>query len=89
VAGEEEECWDQVQGNGKEGYNASKQLKDSHNQKDEFQNALHASTPKAMAKNVPIPTSHPPCSEFFQNLHDSDEFATNVVTKGGLVERPI
>jgi hypothetical protein len=36
VVGNEEECWDQVQGNGKGGYDSSKQLTDYHNQKYEF-----------------------------------------------------
>jgi hypothetical protein len=88
VAGKEEECWYQGQGNGKEGYE-SKQLTDSHNQKDEFEDQLRASTLEAMAKNGPIATSHPPCSGFFQNLHDDDEFSTDVVKMGGPVERPV
>jgi hypothetical protein len=45
----------------------SKQLANYHNyQKDNFQDQLYASTPEAMPKNVPISTSHPPCSEFFK-----------------------
>jgi hypothetical protein len=42
-----------------------------------------------MAKNVPLVTSHPSYSEFFQNLHDGDEFVTDVVKMGGPVERPV
>jgi hypothetical protein len=33
------------------------------------------------------PTIHPILN--FQNLHDGDEFATDVVTMGGYVERPV
>jgi hypothetical protein len=82
-------CGYQGQGDGKEGYNVSKQLMDSHNQKDAFKDQLRASTPEAMSKNVPIATSHPPYPDSFRNLHDGDEFATDVVTMGGPVERPI
>jgi hypothetical protein len=43
VVGKEEECGDQGQGDGKEGYDSSKQLMDAHNyQKDEFQDQLRA-----------------------------------------------
>jgi hypothetical protein len=41
------------------------------------------------AKKFPITTSHPTYSDFFRNLHDGDEFATDVVTMVGQVERPI
>jgi hypothetical protein len=44
---------------------------------------------ESMANNVPLATSHPSYSEFFQNLHDGDEFATDMVTMGGPVERPV
>jgi hypothetical protein len=68
----------------------SKQLTDFHKyQKDEFQDQLRASTPEAMAENVPLATSHPSYSDFLQNLHDSDEFATDVITMGGPMEIPI
>jgi hypothetical protein len=42
-----------------------------------------------MAKNVPLAISHPSYSELFQNRHDGDAFATDVVTMVGPVERPI
>jgi hypothetical protein len=42
-----------------------------------------------MPENFPIATSHPTYSDFFRNLYDVDEFATDVVTMGGPVERPI
>jgi hypothetical protein len=42
-----------------------------------------------MPKKIPITTSHPTYSDFFRNLHDGDGFATDVVTMGGTVERPI
>jgi hypothetical protein len=38
---------------------------------------------------VSLVISHPSYFEFFQNLHDSDEFAMDVVTMGGPVEIPI
>jgi hypothetical protein len=57
--------WGQGQGDVKEGYDSSKQLTDAHNQKDEFQDQLRASTPESMAKNVPIPTYHPPYCDIF------------------------
>jgi hypothetical protein len=62
---------------------------DAHNHKDEFQDQLRASAPEAMAKKIPISTSHPTYFGFFRNLHDRDEFTTDVVTIGGSVERPI
>jgi hypothetical protein len=89
VTGKEKECGDLGQGDGKEGYDSSKQRMDARNQKDEFQDQLGASTPEAMAKNVPMSTSHPPYSDFFRNLYDGDEFAMDVVEMGGPVERPI
>jgi hypothetical protein len=42
-----------------------------------------------MPRKFPIATSHPTYSDFLRNLHDGDEFATDVVTMGGPVERPI
>jgi hypothetical protein len=42
-----------------------------------------------MAKTVLQVTSHQSYSYFFQNLHDGDEFATDVVTMGGSVELPV
>jgi hypothetical protein len=53
------------------------------------QDQLHALTLEAMAKTVLQVTSHQSYSDFFQNLHDGDEFATDVVTIGGPVERPV
>jgi hypothetical protein len=41
-----------------------------------------------MAKNIPLEISHPSYSDFYQNLHDGDEFATDLVTMVGPVERP-
>jgi hypothetical protein len=67
----------------------SKQMPDAHNHKDEFQDPLRASSPEAMPKIFQIANSHSRYSEFFRNLHDSDGFATDVVTTGGPVERPI
>jgi hypothetical protein len=91
VAGKEKEYGDQGQGqgDGKEGYDSSKQLPDARNHKDEFQDQLRASTLEAMPKKIPSATSHPTYSDFFLNLHDGDEFATDVVKMGGPVERPI
>jgi hypothetical protein len=40
---------------------------------------------EVMAKNVPLAISHPSYYEFFQNLHDGDEFAMDVVKMGGPV----
>jgi hypothetical protein len=57
--------------------------------KYESQDQLRASTPEAMVKIGPLEISHPSYSEFFHNLHDSDEFAVDVVTMGGTVERPV
>jgi hypothetical protein len=69
---------------------SSKQLADYHNyQKDDFQDQLRASKPDGMAKNVTLAIYHPSYSGFFQNLHDGDEFATDVVTMGGPVDQPI
>jgi hypothetical protein len=63
---------------------------DYHNyKKDEFQDQLRATTPEAMAKIVLQVTSHQSYSDFFQNLHYGDEFATDVVTMEGPVERPV
>jgi hypothetical protein len=62
---------------------------DSHNQKDESQDQLRAPAPEAMAKNIPLATSHPSYSELFQNIHDGDKFAMDVVTMGGPVDRPV
>jgi hypothetical protein len=42
-----------------------------------------------MPKKIPIANSHSRYSDFFQNLHDGDGFATDVVTMGGSVEIPI
>jgi hypothetical protein len=42
-----------------------------------------------MPKKITIASSHPTYSDFFRNLHDGDEFATDVVTMVGTVERPI
>jgi hypothetical protein len=89
VAGKEKECGDQGQGDVKEGYVSPKQLTDAHNQKDEFQDQLRASTLELIAKNVPIATSHPPYSDFFRNLHEGDEFEMDVVTIGGPLEIPV
>jgi hypothetical protein len=69
---------------------SQQQGKDHHNpQKSASRDQLRISTPEAMANIVPQVTSHQSCSEFFQNLHDGNEFATDVVTMGGPVERPI
>jgi hypothetical protein len=57
--------------------------------KYESQDQLRASTPEAMVKIGPLEIPHPSYSEFFHNLHDGDEFAVDVVTIGGTVERPI
>jgi hypothetical protein len=54
VAGKEKECGDQGQSDGKECYYSSKQLTDAHNQKDEFQDQLRASTPEAMSKKTQL-----------------------------------
>jgi hypothetical protein len=90
AVGTEEECVDQGQGDEKEGDASYKQLTDSHSYpKDEFQDQLSAIMLEAMAKTFPLATSHPSYSDFFQNLHDGDEFATDVVTMGGPVERPV
>jgi hypothetical protein len=42
-----------------------------------------------MTKNHPLATSHPSYSDFFKNLHDGDEFITDVVKMGGPVARPV
>jgi hypothetical protein len=58
-------------------------------QKYESQDKLCASTPEAMEKIGPLEIPHPSYSEFFDNLHDGDEFAVDVVTMGGTVELPV
>jgi hypothetical protein len=87
VAGKKQESGDQVQGDEKEAFDSPKQFPDAHN--EEFQDQLRASTPEAMPKHFPVATSHPTYSDFFRNIHDGDGFATDVVTMGGPVERPI
>jgi hypothetical protein len=87
VAGKKQESGDQVHGDGKEEFYSPKQLPDAHN--EEFQDRLRVSTPEAMPKKIPIANSHSKYSNFFQNLHDGGGFATDVVTMGGPVERPI
>jgi hypothetical protein len=62
-------------------------LPDAHN--EEFQDQLRASTPEAMPKKFPIASSHSRYSDFFRNLLDGGGFATDVVTIGGPLERPI
>jgi hypothetical protein len=62
-------------------------LPDAHN--EEFQDQLRASAPEAMPKHFPIASSHSRFSDFFRNLHDGGGFATDVVTVGGPVYRPI
>jgi hypothetical protein len=89
VAENKQEYGDQGQGDGKDGYDSSKQLPYAHNHKDEFQDQFHASTPEAMPKNLPIASSNSRYSDYFQNLHDGDGFATYVVTMEGPLERPI
>jgi hypothetical protein len=42
-----------------------------------------------MVKIGPLEISHPSYSDFSHNLHDGDEFAVDVVTMGGAVERPV
>jgi hypothetical protein len=44
---------------------------------------------EAMAKNIPLATSHQSYSDFFQNLHDGDEFAMDVATMKVPVKRTI
>jgi hypothetical protein len=63
------------------------QVTDHHkSQKAYSQDQLRASAREATAKIVPQVTSHQSYSEFFQNLHDSIEFATDVVTMGNPLE---
>jgi hypothetical protein len=63
---------------------------DHHNSKKAAsQDQLRASTPEAMAKIVTHVNPHQSYSEFFQNIHDGDDFTMDVVTMGGPVERPI
>jgi hypothetical protein len=57
--------------------------------KYESQDQLRASTPEAMVKIGPLEISYQSYSEFFHNLHDGDDFAVELVTMGGTVERPI
>jgi hypothetical protein len=65
----------------------TKQLAYYHKyEKADFRHQLCASTPEAMAKIVPLVIPHPSHSDFFQNLHVGDEFATDVVKIGGPVE---
>jgi hypothetical protein len=42
-----------------------------------------------MPQKFPIASSHSRYSVFFRNLHDGGGFATDMVTMGGQVERPI
>jgi hypothetical protein len=87
VAGKKQKYGDQIQSDGKEEFYSPKQFPDAHN--EEFQDQLRASTPEAMPKNFPIASSHSRYSDFFRNTHDGGGFATDVVTMGGPVERPI
>jgi hypothetical protein len=87
VAGKEQKYGNQVQGDGEEEFDSPKQLPDAHN--EEFQDQLRASTPEAMPKKFLITSSHSRYSDFFRNLHDGGGFATDLVTMGGPVERPI
>jgi hypothetical protein len=57
--------------------------------KYESQDQLCASAPEAMVKIGPLEIPHPSYSDFFHNLHEGDEFAVDVVTMGGTVERPV
>jgi hypothetical protein len=58
-------------------------------EKYESQDQLRALTPEAMVKIGTLEITHPSYSDFFHNLHDGDEFAVDVVTMGGTVERPV
>jgi hypothetical protein len=80
VTGKKQEYGDRGQGDGKEEYDSPKQLPGAHN--EEFQDQLRASTPEAMPQKFPIANSHSRYSDFFRNLHEGDEFATDVVTLG-------
>jgi hypothetical protein len=70
---------------------SSHQQVTDHNrsQKADSQVQLRASTPEAMAKILTQATSHQYYSEIFHNLHDSDEFAMDVVKMGGPVAQPV